>query len=305
MENTPNEPIKIKTTGVYCILCVATGKRYIGSAATCILNRWRQHRGNLKAEKHPNRYLMAAWRKHGETAFVFSVIELCESAECVDREQHYIIAFNAADRNHGYNLSPTAGSCLGVKHSEETIAKYRRPRSGAHRASISESWVNRRARGPVSAETRAKISAGNLGRKRSPETREKLRAANLGKKASEATRLKMRGRPPLTDKHRDSIRKAQTGKKMTTEHRAKLLAANTGRIVSKETRAKIGAKSRGRKHTAEALRKMSIANSGKNVSAETRAKISAGNRGKKLSAEHKAKLRAARLKNFAKTSEEL
>jgi group I intron endonuclease len=42
----------------------------------------------------------------------------CDKSEVISREQYYINQLKPE-----YNILPTAGSLLGFKHSEETIAK--------------------------------------------------------------------------------------------------------------------------------------------------------------------------------------
>lgn len=100
---------------------------YIGSAFN-ILKRWKAHRTALRHNKHVNRYLQSAVNKYGLQQMKFEVIELVNSESDKDelknqlllREQFWMDKFQSWNRKNGYNLSPKAGSVLGVKHSIES-----------------------------------------------------------------------------------------------------------------------------------------------------------------------------------------
>lgn len=191
-------------TGVYAIRCLANGKVYVGSAAVSTRKRWENHRRKLRGNRHENKYLQAAWDKHGEDAFEFVVIEECAPADCIAREQHWIDSTRATDRAFGFNLAPTAGSSLGYRHTEAAKAKVsaffrgrklsvetRAKMSAAHQNPSPEyrELMSRIKRGEVrSPETRAKIGAANRGKKLSEETRAKIGAASLGRRHSEETK---------------------------------------------------------------------------------------------------------------------
>jgi hypothetical protein len=108
------------------------------------------------------------------------------------------------------------------------------------------------------AETRAKISASNKGRKNTDEAKAKMSAAAKGN-----TRAK--------------------GRKHTAETRTKMSAAKKGRKLTDETRAKMS-----KPKTAEHRAKLS-----KPKTDEHRANMSAANKGRKLTDEHRAKLSIA------------
>ena len=99
--------------------------------------------------------------------------------------------------------------------------------------------------GTHSAETRAKISAGGKGQKRSKETRHRMRKPkseqaraniaeanrrkaadpNVAKKISDSLSGKSRDTSYVTDEYRDKMSKAIKGRVMTPEHKAKIAAA--------------------------------------------------------------------------------
>lgn len=170
------------TSGIYQIVNTQTGKVYIGSSAT-VPERWRQHRHLLRRGLHHSVKLQRSWAKHGEEAFVFSVLECAPTERLIQREQAWIDSLRPF-----YNVAPLAGTRRGVKLSAETRQKMSAARVGKS----------------PSPETRAKMSAWQLGRKRSAETCRKVSeskkaaglkgrpAFNKGVPHSEETRAKMR-----------------------------------------------------------------------------------------------------------------
>lgn len=152
------------------------GKYYVGSAKD-ISKRWAGHRRDLRSCRHASQKLQCAWTHHGEDAFRFSVIEIVEDlAMLIPREQYWIDTLDAVAK--GYNVLITAGSRLGVKHSEET----RKKQSAAHTG---------RKHGPMSEEQKAYYSNLYRGKKLSEETRKRMSESRTGRKYSEAHRAKL------------------------------------------------------------------------------------------------------------------
>ena len=60
--------------GIYKIINVVNNKFYVGSAVD-FKRRKTRHFSELRTGKHNNAKLQAAWRKYGEQAFVFVVVE--------------------------------------------------------------------------------------------------------------------------------------------------------------------------------------------------------------------------------------
>jgi group I intron endonuclease len=73
---------------------------------------------NLKILQSNKMIISKALIKYGYSNFSFEILEYCAASKCIEREQYYIDLLNPE-----YNISPKAGSRLGSKHSEETIAK--------------------------------------------------------------------------------------------------------------------------------------------------------------------------------------
>lgn len=162
--------------GIYSICNTVNGKVYIGSTCNLSVRRSRHFR-DLRSQTHANAHLQRAFNKHGESAFTFKIIERVDDVSLlIAREQFWIDSESVSKAL--YNLSPAAGSQLGIKRSDETKAR------------MSESLKGKR----ITEEQRKRLSAAKLGSKHTPETRAKMsqqRLGNkyrLGSKPSEATR---------------------------------------------------------------------------------------------------------------------
>jgi group I intron endonuclease len=277
------EKDKQNSSGIYRIVCAATGKVYVGSAIN-IRERWWTHRTDLRRGKHRNRHLQNAWTKYGEEAFTFEIVEEVEPAFLVECEQRHIDSYAPTKR---FNIALKAGSNLGMKWPPEVLAKFSASHKGKH----------------LGAEQRAKISASligkTLGRKLSAETRAKISVVQIGKVASAETREKM------SRAHRGN--QCGLGYVHTPEAKAKISAALFARGPrSAETRAKISDGNKGKTHSAETRAKISAAVSARGpISAETRAKLSESHKGQqrclgyKHSPETRAKVAAASMRMWA------
>jgi group I intron endonuclease len=185
-------------SGIYEIVNLVNGKRYVGSAVE-FARRWRGHRSCLVRGKHHSRYLQNAWNKYGEAAFDFRVIELCDPQILIEREQFHI------NERAEYNCSPSAGSILGLKLTEEQKQRRRGRKQ-------SPEWV-------------AKRLAAHIGAKRSPETRAKIAAKARGRKL-----------PPRSAEYRQKISERTKGRQMSPEHMAKLQEGRRNRIFTDQQR---------------------------------------------------------------------
>lgn len=90
--------------GVYQIRCEVSGRIYIGSSCS-ISDRWYMHRRELRLGTHHSKPLQRAWSKHGESSFAFSVLEECEKAVLLQREQFYMDSLRPQ-----YNVCKVAGT---------------------------------------------------------------------------------------------------------------------------------------------------------------------------------------------------
>jgi group I intron endonuclease len=211
-------PYKVKLCGIYKIQRVGSTDCYVGQAKNIFL-RWNVHRHHLRKGKHHSPYFQNAFRKYGEEAFVFEIIELFDVYDrfaVTAAEQRWIDTLKPV-----YNIVPSAVPGLHIVFSDETrkkmsIAKKNKPLSLEHRAHLAaaqRAYHEERKRlglphpragkpqKPRSQETRQKMSVAQKGRfhpKASNETKAKMSASRMGKpgtmkgkKHSPATRAQM------------------------------------------------------------------------------------------------------------------
>lgn len=280
-----------RSSGVYKIVNLISGKCYVGSAVN-LKSRERDHFRDLTAGKHTNQKLQRAWSKYGASAFTFVVIERLQSNALIEREQHWMDVLNAV--RGGYNISPVAGSQLGFRHTEDARRRMSISQTGKKRAPEAVEKTASALRGrPKTPEHIANASAARKGWKMSPEQIARLVAAAKlrppRKPHSEETRAKigaaLRGKTRKntgwTDERRAAMSARMTGRKMPPEAIEKTRSAHVGAVRSEATRARISAAQKARPQASEQTRqKLSIAGK-RPCSEETKAKISSKNKGRR------------------------
>lgn len=167
-------------SGIYEIRNTANGKRYVGSA-TSFRGRFATHLSYLRRGIHHNRYLQAAWSKHGEAAFQFMPLLYCAPADLLMYEQRALDGLAPE-----YNLSPTAANTRGTKWSEETRARVAASRRNDH--------FSGRKHSPETLALMSERKRGNTatkGKKRNASAVEKSAAAHRGMKRTPEARARM------------------------------------------------------------------------------------------------------------------
>jgi group I intron endonuclease len=208
------------TQGIYTIVNTVNGHRYIGSSVE-IEERRTAHYRLLRKNIHHNEPLQRAWKKYGEGAFEFHVVEVVADRTLLTTvEQRYLDG--ASDQL--YNVSPFAHrpTNAGRPHSAETKAKI----GIANR--LSHKGVK------LSPRHRANAAASHVGLTRSPATRARMRAAQRGRvpvRAIEASANVRRGKP-LSVLHKNRIAEGLRGLKRSPRFCAALGARQKGKKKS-------------------------------------------------------------------------
>ena len=202
---------------IYKIICLPTGKLYIGQTLRTTEKRWKRHiRDSKKGSDHKSH---RAIRKYGEENFLVEELltvsaptkeELKSQLDSLEIE--YISRFNT--REKGYNSTDGGEGVVGRVCSEESRERYRQANLGERNPSF--------------------------GKACSESTKEKVRKARLGKSSP------MKGR-----RHSDSAKR-----KMSEAHTGER-NPNFGKTASKETRRKLSEAHVGKKLSEEQKKKIS------------------------------------------------
>lgn len=102
-----------KNTGIYQIKSIKTERVYIGSAIN-IKTRWNRHRRDLLKNAHHSSFLQRHYNKYGINDLIFSIVEFCKKEDLLLKEQIYLNSLSCE-----FNTCKVAGSCYGIKKSEE------------------------------------------------------------------------------------------------------------------------------------------------------------------------------------------
>jgi predicted GIY-YIG superfamily endonuclease len=125
---------------IYKITNIINRKFYIGSTEDYFKRR-QNHKYNLRHNCHPNQYLQSSFNKHGETNFIFEIVEYCEITNLIEREQYCLDLYQTYNNKIGYNLSPTAGRTTGIICSEETKSKIGKANKERYKNGFSEEHI--------------------------------------------------------------------------------------------------------------------------------------------------------------------
>jgi group I intron endonuclease len=207
---------------IYKATNLINGKNYIGQTVKTLKER---KSGHVRKSEHGSKYCFHnAIKKYGVETFVWEIICSCQSKDEVDvREREFIKVFNAKVPS-GYNMTDGGEGTVGCHPSEETRIK----------ASVAQKMFIQRT-GILNF----------LGKKHTAESRAKITAAQIGKK-----------RGPHSAEHREKIRKALTGRIISEEQKIKISKTLTGYKHSAESRVNNSKGHKGLKHSSESKEKM-------------------------------------------------
>jgi group I intron endonuclease len=230
--------------GVYAIENTATNKVYIGSSSN-IHARFASHRHALRHGIHKNKHLQSSWKKHGEKAFVFHVIEIVSEERLLEKEQEWIDSFG------DYNITGATRN-LGTpwtKERREKQAHVMKQNPVWSKENPPPKWMIDRLH--AGRDSYIKETGGSfLGMRHSDKTKARLSEASTGNKwcvgrvVSEETRKKI-GEANSKPKNK-SEQFIESARKTQREI-----------LCSKEVRKAVAVKQVGRKRSARCVAKMS------------------------------------------------
>ena len=157
--------------GIYSITNIINNKKYIGQSVD-IKCRIRNHKYELRHNKHSNDHLQKSFNKYGEDCFVFETICECEESELDELERYYITYYNCMNSDYGYNAESGGNAKKHV--SKETRQKMSEMRQGEN----AHMWGKHHTE-----ETKAIMREKALGCVLSDKTKSKLSDAHKGKLA--------------------------------------------------------------------------------------------------------------------------
>ena len=106
-------------SGIYRFTHISSGKTYVGSSIN-LGRRLTSYYSFLYINAQKSSLICRALLKYGYSCFSIEILEYCEKENLLVREQYYLDLLKP-----DYNILTKAGSSLGFKHSEDTIAKFR------------------------------------------------------------------------------------------------------------------------------------------------------------------------------------
>jgi group I intron endonuclease len=104
-------------SGVYRWTNLMNGNSYIGSSSNLTKRFQDYYNFSHLTDTKRNMLIYKALVKHSYSNFSFEILEYCDPSSIICREQHYIDLLNPE-----YNVLKIAGSNLGFKHYEKTMA---------------------------------------------------------------------------------------------------------------------------------------------------------------------------------------
>ena len=219
----------MKTCGIYGVQCSVNNKWYVGGSIA-IERRWATHKRDLISRKHTGTKLLRAWCKHGPDSWKWLVLEKCDPAVLVVREQYWIDRLDAY--KNGYNSLPyVKQGTRGRTRTPEEISKY---------------VATRRARDNYKHSEKTKKLIGDLQRGKSKGPMSEAQKQLL-------SRIKKEQGMPESERQR--IAKVARERVYTEEIRENMSRARRGYIMSEAQKSRIAASNRGKPKSLESLAK--------------------------------------------------
>lgn len=137
---------ELKNAGVYSIVHLESGRRYIGSTKS-FHYRMLTHRATLNKGAHDNRVLQEAWNLYGKEAFSFEILEIVLDKDLrIEREQYWMDFYRAVEL--GFNIGTSAvNPMLGNTHTPEAREKIRQKALGRKMSESTKQGISKVTKG--------------------------------------------------------------------------------------------------------------------------------------------------------------
>ena len=242
------------TQVIYKIVNLVNDKFYVGSTTNKKV-RFREHRKQLRGNRHHCKHLQASWNKYGEEKFDFCVIEEVPDGKSLSEAEDKYLKEHFG-KAHCYNsgaaaVAPWRG-IYGDKHfnfGKEMAGSQKQQISQSLKDFYAQDYHNHPRVGKThTEETKAKISASKKanpsphweGKERSEETRQKIGDTQRGKpkgpgrKVSEDGRAKIRANIEAGRSHMHWLGKTHT-EESKEKMRKKVMEKTSGQIFDSLT----------------------------------------------------------------------
>jgi group I intron endonuclease len=157
--------------GIYKIINILNNKFYVGSAVD-LKRRKTRHFSELRKGNHRNGHLQAAWKKYGEQAFIFVVVEeVADVALLFEKENVWLKEH--VGKPYCYNIGTDATAPMLGKTGEQSPTWGRKRTAEERRA---QSWKGR----THAEESKEKIRQFLIGKPQPAEVRAKISATLMG-----------------------------------------------------------------------------------------------------------------------------
>jgi len=165
---------------IYCAENVINGKKYIGQTTMGLEKRWACHIYEAQRNKL-TMPICSAMRKYGSDKFLVYQISWARNQDELNKQEVFFIEhYNTITSKYGYNARTggQAGRLTSQARKRMSLARtgnkhwaFGKRRDPVHQAKLTAA---RRLRGPVSKETREKLSRAGMGHAVSEQTRKKI-----------------------------------------------------------------------------------------------------------------------------------
>ncbi len=176
---------------IYTITHKESGRVYVGQTRGKVSVRWRAHCAPSRREK---RGITGAIKKHGASAFSFSVIDVAETCEQLNHKERFWISSLGTLAPRGFNLE--AGGNDGKAISAES--RQRRQDSFSR-------WL-------AANPDRSSFGNGSRGRKRRPEEIAAIKTGLMGRPVSDETKEKIAAKQRGVPKTREYVLRMARGR---------------------------------------------------------------------------------------------